>query len=137
MAVVDDVANVLAAAGLGVYDTVGTTSTIFTHRRPDKPDACLSVEMYGGAPPGPFLFGGTLPEWENPRVQIVARDPVADTALAKANGAYKALAGVTDISIGGVHYFSIRALQQPFSLGVDENNLFLYGFNVQAMKGIA
>jgi hypothetical protein len=136
MSVLSDLATHLAAAGLGIYDTSGNTSTIYTHKRPDKPDACLSVELYGGAPPGPMNFDSTGPEWENPRVQIVARDPDGDTALSAANRAYKALNGLSDVAIGGVHYFSVRAIQQPFSLGTDENNLFLYVFNVQAQKVI-
>jgi hypothetical protein len=137
VSVVDDVANALASAGLGIYDIVGTTSTIFTHLLPDAPASAYSVELYGAAPPGPYLFGGTLPEWENPRIQITKRDPDAGTAYAGCLAAVKALIALTDVSLGGVHYFSIRLVNGPLSLGRDENNLWRYVANLQCMKGFS
>jgi hypothetical protein len=134
--VLSDVASVLAAAGLGVYDPVGITSSIFIHRRPDAPASLLSVELYGSAPPGPYLFDATLPVYENPRLQIVSRDADGDTAYTRCYNAWQALVGLSDVSLGGVHYFSIRSVTGPVSQGVDENNLFLYGCNIQAMRTI-
>jgi hypothetical protein len=91
IAVLIDIANFLAASGLGVYDPVGITSSIYIHELPPAPAVALSVKAYGAAPPGPYLFDATLPTWENPRVQIMVRDPDADAGFARCYAAWKAL----------------------------------------------
>jgi hypothetical protein len=134
--VLSDIATFLAAQSLGVFDTTpgSTDSTIFTHTLPDAPAAAFSVELYGTAPPGPYLFDDTLPMYENPRLQITRRDPDADTAFAGAYAAMKALIALSDATLGGVHYFAVRLVSGPIGLGQDDNNLWRYVVNVQAMK---
>lgn len=136
MALLDDLGTFLAAAGIGLYDRVGVTSTIFYPQMPDAPDSCVALIPYGSEPPGPYLFDSSLPQWETPRVQLISRDADYDTAFARAYSAYKAFAGVSDLAIGTTHYFFVRAIQSPFSLGRDERNLWRVALNVRCQRTI-
>lgn len=140
MGILADLAQFLAATGVGVYDPVdGASSTIFTHWMPDVPASALSVALYGSASPGPYTFDAPLPAWESPRVKITARDPSPDAALATCDAAWRALVGVTEITLGGVRYYTIRAVNGPAWNGTEDSQagtLSLYGCNIQITREI-
>ena len=139
MGVLADIATYLAAQGQGIYDTSGNTSSIFTHWMPDLPAAALSVELYGSAMVGAFLFDDTLPMSESPRLKLTARDTSPDAAFTRCYAAWKALIGLSDVALGGVHYFSVRSVNGPAWNGTQDSNsgtLYLYGANVQAQRVI-
>lgn len=145
ISVLSDVATYLAANGSGVYDPTGGTSTIFTHWMPDAsppvtPVAVLSLELYGAGPLGPFLFDATMPMTESPRIKLTARDSTPDAALARVTAAYLALIGLSDVTLGGLHYFSLRGINGPAWNGTqhsDSGVLYLYGANVQCVKTLS
>jgi hypothetical protein len=137
IAVLIDIANFLAASGLGVYDPVGITSSIYIHELPPAPAVALSVKAYGAAPPGPYLFDATLPTWENPRVQIMVRDPDADAGFARCYAAWKALIGLSDVALGGIHYFKVRSVIGPIDLSRDDNNNWLSTCSVECMRTLS
>jgi hypothetical protein len=99
-------------------------------------------EYTGGAPE--FDHGSTLPEWESPRLQLVARavDPLDARNLAR--NAYLALsvvcahgnATLPDDAVPPrfTTYRSLRPLQQPFQMGFDENRRALWVVNFDCVR---
>jgi hypothetical protein len=119
MSLLAEIGAFLAAQGLGA---VG--STIFLSTMPASPVACAAVYEYGGlAPTGGFGVVGI--QYEAPAVQVVfrgAKDAYAATR-AKAESAYRALAGVQpDALLSGTRYLQIRPQQAPFLLKRDDDD---------------
>ncbi len=120
------VAGLLAGAGLGVVNQSILVAL------PDRPDEVIAVREYPGSPPI-HVKGSQKPALERPRVQVVARAGGFSVARARAHSAYDALSGFSG-PVGGVHY-SIRALQSPVPLGVDESGRNLWSVNFEVLKG--
>ena len=112
---------------------VGTT--IFLGSIPPKPDTCLTLREYGGAPPTGGL--GTVGiKYESPGVQIVCRGEKGDYATPRtaAETAYRALAEIEAEALSGTDYLMVGPKQSPFLLKTDENDRTLIAFNVESEK---
>lgn len=120
------VGGLLAGAGLGTLG-VDILATL-----PDRPDDCIAIREYPGAPPIHHKTAHA-PVLERPRFQVVARANGYATARARAHSAYSALTGFTGTLQGD--YYGIRALQSPFPLGQDESGRSLWTVNFEALKG--
>src|SRR4030095_6612233 len=88
-------------------------------KMPDPPADAVCLYEYGGIPPQ-FAHDGQ--QWENPRVQAVARDNNYASARAKAQSVYDVLNGTVNTTIDSRRYLKILALQSPFPMGADEND---------------
>lgn len=113
----DDIADYLATQGCGTV-----SSDIFTGRLPDTPDDCLAVIERPGAPPLMTLTGGSLAELKIDRPMIMIRIRSADYSSGRtlAHLAFKALHGLTEVTLGGSLIHLMEALQSPAHLGIDE-----------------
>ena len=109
MSVLEDLQAYLVANGV---------TGVFMVKMPDVPAAVVCLYEYAGIPPE-FAHDGQ--QWENPRVQAVARDTTYQAARDKAQTVYNLLNGKANMTIGS-RYLKILALQSPFPLGVDEND---------------
>lgn len=107
----EDIAQFLASKGLGV---LGTNIGI---EYPPLPDDFLTVREYGGSPPG---YSKSGPNVRRPRFQVSCRSKSTQAALMRAEDAYRHLSGFSGV-LNGTAYSSIRALQDPFPIGRDEN----------------
>ena len=135
MSTVRDIAERLAAKGLGTIAGSGPEPTIFPGRRPDSPDRMLSVQSYPGDPPR-LLDGDNLPADERVAFQItarVARGSGQGAAEVLADQAFRALVG-RHLTINGRTYHWIRANHLPASIGVDENDRPLVVVNMTARR---
>jgi hypothetical protein len=126
MSAASDLATVLQTAGIG---TLG--DDLFWGRGlTDTPDAQTSVQQYGGLPPEMAMtdvIGKVIAE--RPRCQIVCRANEYAVAEAQARLAWSALTNYKATpGAGSVMYVS--PVQSPFSMGPDQQNRWLYGFNV-------
>lgn len=129
----DELATYLAAQGLGL--TVGTN--LYKSDLPPTPDACVALLETGGLPAAHTMSGGAgSAVYERPTVQVICRAGAQDyaTARATAQDVHDALDGLSDTDLSGVRYISIRAIQPPFELGLDERARPLVGLNVQIDK---
>jgi len=126
--VLDDVATLLAQAGLG---TIGLT--IFLARLPDSPDAALAIREYGGPAPD-YLYGGVDPTQEWPRCQIECRDPDYAAARLRIERCARALGAVRERAVNGTHYHRITPLGPPVPLGEDESQRSRIIVNVECAK---
>lgn len=116
----DAIASYLQTSGIG---TVGVD--IFKAQLPDSPDAAVGVFDYAGRA-SDKAFGTTI-LIHNPSIQIQVRGSREGSANAVPNALSKAAAistlldGAGPLTISGVIYYYIEAMQPPFSMPFDEN----------------
>lgn len=127
MAILEDLAGYLAANGHG---TLGTD--LFRGFLPDTPDVATCLYEYPGLS-GDYGAGGQS-YLERPRVQVLVRDPSYTAGRARIELIYRLLDTVSGDLINQVRYYSIAALQAPFTMGRDKNDRSLLACNFQAMK---
>lgn len=132
----DAIASHLQANAIG---TVGTD--LFKSFLPDSPDAAVAIFEYTGRA-SDKAFGNPNVLVENARFQILvrsARDNVANayaTARTKAQTICTLLDGVGNLTLSGVVYLYIEALQPPFFLQRDDNTRSLIACNYEAQKHV-
>ena len=77
-------------------------------------------------------YGGSVLERVSVQVRCRASDyPTADSLMAEAHGK---LSGIKDKSLGGRTYHWIVEVQQPFYLGLDENERPMFSCNYDALR---
>lgn len=127
----DDVADLLSTGGAG---TVGTD--IWKGATFGTADPSLAILMSGGYESVHTMNSGPgLAPVEQPRVQIVVRSLSEETALRRAQLAFRLLDGLRERTINGVRYMWASAVQPPYALDRDENNRVMVTFNVDIKRG--
>ena len=99
---------------------------IFIGMLPEKQDNALKLEQTGGLEPDRYL------PIEQPTVQVMVRNTSYPDGLDKAKAVYDALHRKGDDTVlasGGVDMMTCFAIQEPFHLGLDENNRHLFVVN--------
>ena len=128
---VNDIADILSTGGLG---TVGTN--IWIGAQFGSADPSFAVIPTGGmASVHTMQSGPGMAAIEQPRVQIVVRSANEQTAMRKAQQAFKLLDGFRERTVNGVRYMWMEAVQPPFALERDENNRYHMTFNVDIKRG--
>lgn len=94
--------------------------------------ATLHLLETGGTAPENTQNATGQPAFIQPSAQITARADTKSLAEAKAWDAYRVCFRVRNRRINGNWYRSIKPLQQPTDLGVDDRGQIKYGFNVLA-----
>ena len=130
-------ANVLDDLGVRIATAIsGTVGTdIFKSTLPPSPDACVSLFESGGLAPEK-RFGTKGIEWERPAVQVVVRGAPNDYATARATiqTIYESIAEIETEDLSGTRYYLSNPQQNPFALGVDEQERPTVAFNVLLTK---
>lgn len=111
--------------------TEGTN--LFKSLLPPTPDAAVALYEYPGAP-GTYTYGGTGASPERPKVQIVARATTYSSARSTLESIYTFLDGKTGLTLSGVSYLGIFAIQAPFAVERDSNNRELVACNFEVIK---
>lgn len=120
---------------------IATGTSIFTSQMADSPDFAIGIFEYPGRASDKAM-GNPNVLIENARFQILvrsAREGVAgaySTARTKAESIYTLLDGVGGLTLSGVDYLYIEALQPPFFLEKDQNNRSLIVTNFEARKRV-
>lgn len=128
--------EILAVIGAGGFGTSG--STLFGGALPPTPDACVAVKEYPGGPPI-YFFGEAKPGIEQPRIQILARGAARDYSGPRLliEQIYQSLAARGAFVQGTARYLDLEPLQPPYELGRDENERWVFGFNLRIWKGLS
>lgn len=124
-----DIITYLAQQGHGTYGT-----DLFRGGLPADPTAAVAVIPTVGLADD-YIQESSDPAYQNPRFQVLVRAATYDAAEVKAEAVYAALARVTNTTLSGTRYLSLRPLQQPFLLRRDENRNVEFTFNCQAVRG--
>lgn len=121
--ILDDIATYLQAGGVG---TIGTD--LFKGELPPDPDNCVAIYEYAGQPP---LVSVNI---DRPGLQVRVRNQGYAQARAKIEQVYLLLHALANTTLSGERYLIIRAVQSPFSMGRDSNNLLELVQNFIIMK---
>lgn len=104
------------ARAIKYYLNQNNVQTIYISFKAEEPDDCTTI----------FIVPGLAPDfkhdYDNDGIQIVDRGNDYDSAQNRANSTYSILHGTGTMTISGIHFVSIRALQKPFLLRYDERN---------------
>jgi hypothetical protein len=130
MAAVDIAAARLIADGIC---TALGTDVFRGSQLPPSPDSCVTLCEYPGRGPLPVL-GDTVPSYDYPACQALARDASPDAAKAKAWAIYTSLAAVVNTTISGQRVLAIVPKQTPFFLRVDDNNRTIWCCNYEVQR---
>lgn len=122
----DSLATYIATdLGVGV---VGTN--VFKEKLPDQPDTAVCIYDTGGGPP--TLTKGD--DTDSPSFQVVARSLDPATALGELQTIFRALHGMTETTVEGLHVKLLWYLQSnPVPLGQDEKQRYRFAQNFRAM----
>lgn len=126
MPLLEDVASLLTAGSFSLVS--GTTGNLALGTLPDSPVLCGSlVEYEGDALLRSQDDAGALTEM--PRVQFMWRDTDYNSGVTAVRAAWAAC-DVVNTTINSTFYQRITPLQAPFTLGRDENDRWLFAFNL-------
>ena len=117
-------------------------STVMVNIRPDQPDNLISVTEYPGEMSDSGMGNPDSTALDNARVQVLVRNKDASVAHSTAVSIYESIDGIGHVTINGVEYTFIRALQPPFLIGRDQSgaqpvgagNRVMFGFNLRVQK---
>jgi len=126
----DDIAIILTAAGLG---TSGTD--LFLSKMPPTPDTAVAVYETGGQQPF-YTHSGGQQAYERPTFQVVARDPSYVAARTKIDNIWKTLGAIKNTAITDAFYLMIRPRQSPIDMGQDENERARLVCNFDVVKAV-
>lgn len=140
MSLTDDLALALQNGGVGTL-----AESIFSGRLPDLPagdpsGGLVSVLLSPAAEVSVRAMGPslTVPSLERPRVQVVIRGASFSEAEAKAALAMSALDNLGPVTLNGLLYQSVEALQRPaFFLEADAQDRHVFAFNCSVTRSAA
>lgn len=119
--------------------SVATTGTnLFKSEMPSTPDELVTLFQTAGGPPVHAMgVGPGNAQVEQPHVQVRVRSGRPDSAHKLAQDVYHALDGLGPVTINGVVYHNVFALQSPFFLDQDETGRYVYGCNFEIVRNLA
>jgi hypothetical protein len=122
--------------GLGVASQDGPNKNLFLGGRSDHPDTVLALYPYpGGAPE--YVQNSFSPSTERVQLQVVARAVRYEDADRLISLAWAALAAITNATISGTKYLSIRPNSSPGLMGRDANDRVILFFNATVEKEVS
>lgn len=117
--------------------SASVTSTgvnLFIGLMPDKPDVCVSLYEYAGAPPLEVMRDNTA-TLERPSVQVLVRAGRNDypTARNLISNIRNTLTEVTDETISGVTFLRINQNSSINAVGTDDNDRVIFTLSLTAV----
>ncbi len=131
MPLLEEIGDALEADGHGTQGT-----DIFIGDTPQtSPDNAVSVLETSGLAP---LFAHNISgvNVEQPTFQVYTRNGSYSAARQKAEDIYQFLNQQVNVTLGGIRYPRIVALQAPFSIGRDDNHRSQIVCNFAVRKGL-
>lgn len=131
-----DLIVLLEGAGLSL--TYGTN--LFKGQKARLPSgaaAIVSLYRTGGRGKEGTHNAGSLPGYERPSAQIVARHEDYDTAEAMALALYAFLPTVQNQFVNGTWWREINVGTEPFDLPLDPQNRARQAFNISCVKRVS
>jgi hypothetical protein len=131
--VIDEIGTRLATA---ISGTLGTN--VFQGMMPPTPDVCAAVYETGGLS-GIEVLGTAGITFEQPGILVRFRGNVDDYSSARtpAQTAFNNLKTIQAENLSGTRYDIVTMLQQPFSIGPDDNGRPLVVFNMILQKEVS
>ncbi|MCC5580585.1 hypothetical protein IMZ11_33705 [Microtetraspora sp. AC03309] len=120
MTLLEELAQLLAGLGLGIYKVDGTAGgTIFLTVLPTSPDRAMAVARYGGAE------SDATDDYDEPSIQVRVRGPATDARIAEqdAQAVYDELHAIGSRSLAGGTWLQdvIGTQSGPIYIGRDQS----------------
>jgi len=117
-----------------VSETAGIN--LFEGPMPEAPDNCVALTHYGSQRSDDYVMSASLsaPGSELVDVQLMVRNTVKATAIARAAAYHALLDNLQSVTIAGRSYFAIESDGEPYSLGQDLNYRWRYISNYHIRK---
>lgn len=125
-----EIGDYLQSLGFGVQNT-----DLFLGILPDGPDELIVLTQYYGNAPE-YIQERMLPNAESLQLQVVIRSRRYEVAEAKAYRVWRALASVTNQTLGGTKYRSIKPNGSPALLSYDASERVRIFFNATVEKEV-
>lgn len=123
-----EIAQYLAAQGLGTFSLNDNTGNIFIENLPPSPDSCIMIRSTGG-------YGTEgKDKYDSPTIQIIKRDSSLQTAYDASKSIYNKLHGFhhKTFVVNGIWVLNCLGIQsEPAYLGQDENSRHEYSINFE------
>ena len=122
----------------GASTSIGTANVdLFFGSMPETTGACGCLYEYPGEPPEGRL--GNTPTWayEKPHVQMCVRSSSYTVGRLLIERYFTRAAKLVNRSINDVYYVGADCLQSPFLLKRDENNRWVFAFNMRIEKALS
>jgi hypothetical protein len=132
MALLTDVSTYLASTVTDATLVVGTN--LFLGRLPEDPDTCVAIYETMGQSPDDTFGGSTVPVFENPRIQVVARAAAYADSASLAADIWTQLQKVDNETLTSTRYQRIESVQSPFALDRDQRERMVTVCNYQVQK---
>lgn len=133
MSIYNDLGDRLTTQGAATQGT-----DLFLGILPSTPDECTSLLLEAGGPVVRAMSaGGASALAERPHVQVLGRSVTPDGARKRVQDAWRALDWLGPVTLNGVMYLNVEALQSPFYVGRDEAGRFIYAANFEVTRGVA
>jgi hypothetical protein len=134
MAWLEDVAGLISTAGVATLNTNMFLSTAASI--PSGVGPYLLIVETAGAP-FERIQNSNQPAYEWPGAQITVRAFNYILARNMATLACDAVDGIYNVTINGVWYREISALQRPFDIGTDDSKRVRLAFNILGVKALS
>lgn len=131
MSTLAEIGAFLEGLGIGLEGT-----DMFLGKRPDMPDTALILYEYPGLGPE-YIQSSFNPISEVVQLQVVSRAKKYQDAHSRAAAAWTALAPVTNATLSGTYYRSIRPNASPGNMGTDSHDRVLVFFNATIEKEVS
>ena len=111
-----------------------TGVNLFIGLLPDKPDVCVALYEYAGAPPLEVMRDNAA-TLERPSVQVLVRAGRNDypTARNLINNIRNTLTDITDETISGVTFLRINQNSSINAVGTDDNDRVIFTLSLTAV----
>ena len=100
----------------------------------DSPDTCVAIYETMGQSPDDTFGGSTVPVFENPRIQVVARATAYADSASLAADIWTQLQKVDNETLASTRYQRIESVQSPFALDRDQRERMVTVCNYQVQK---
>lgn len=111
-----------------------TGVNLFIGLMPDKPDVCVALYEYAGAPPLEVMRDNAA-TLERPSVQVIVRSGRNDypTARDLINTIRNTLTEITDETISGVTFLRVNQNSSINAVGTDDNDRVIFSLALTAV----
>jgi len=108
--------------------------TLFIGLLPDKPDLCVALYEYSGAPPLEVMQDNSA-TLERPSVQVITRSGRNDYPTGKAliESVRNTLTAITNESVSGESFLRVNQISSINALGTDENDRPMFSLSLQVV----
>jgi len=119
---------------VGEMPSLALGTNLFLGLMPESPDVCVAMYESASSPPVFMLGGDGSATLESPRLQVHVRHTAYATGKSLAQDIWTALSKVENVSLSGVLYLRLHAIDSPVFFTRDTNTRLMFTMNFETYK---